>query len=497
MSNFLVLADSFGNPYFTIRIKDYENLPNLTEIRNEQFNIAGFLDPIFTVTTRKTGPFTKDFTTRDDVLLAFLSLFLLLVIDAIVATVLLRTRSGEISNFGFSVKVVLEYFRDFKLVRAFGSYYRRHTPRQSEGKVNIRLLAIAISLLVLIIGLEIGVLFMTDPQLRSVSNYEVTFRVKQPVLPHWDDIRFHTRASFNRPCTAMALKGVEQGPTRINGCVSSNLSISNFELFAEISESADFEVVSRLHEFGADHQISINGLSVTYAARAYFSLYDGLSRMMRHEKKEGREELYTEAVHLQYFAYLFSAYNLNVQGDTEFLLNELNGLDFNFSKKELFNVTILEIKGNKIVRNMTEYRTKVRGRLPKGVAALRLGQHYFRGTSSIVVGAADQMDLFLEEGVGMENSAVWEEVSRPINLLSLIVTLGAALVLLIVLRVRLKPVAVADIAGIWVKSQVGADLGRSPVELNATEIGYFKVQRGGEEEYVHDYESASGGGRSE
>lgn len=490
---FQVLPDKFENPYYSIRAEDFENPPNLTDIRLGERNIASFLDPVFEADHRRTGPFTRDYTQRDDVLLAFLSLFLLLVIDAIVATILLRTKSGDISNFGFSIKVVLEYFRDFKLNRAFKPGRRAQNSGQPDSKLNIRLLGIAISLLIFIVGLEVGILFLTDPLLKRVSNDRLTFRIKQPMLPHWDDVRFHNRASINRPCVAIGLKGVEQGPTRLNGCVSSNISVSDFGFFEEVDDDINFIIVSKLHRFGADHQIFAGGLSATYTARAFFSLYDGETRMMEHAEKAEKESLHVEAVHQQYFAYLFSAYNLTVQKTTELFLDQLNELKFNFDSVSKEDQLILDIGGLEIRSAVTEYTTKVSGVLPRGVPALRLGHNFFKGTTAIVVAAPNETDLFLESGMLSVRTVVWEEKSRPINLLSLCIILIAAMLLLAALRVCLKPVTVADIAGMWVKKRVGADLKRSPLELDENEDEYFKVTR--REEYT--LEDSSVGRRSD
>lgn len=57
--------------------------------------------------------------TRDDVLLAFGSLFLLLVIEGIVTSFLFRTENSIVSNFGFSVRQVAELIREFILRRLF------------------------------------------------------------------------------------------------------------------------------------------------------------------------------------------------------------------------------------------------------------------------------------------------------------------------------------------------------------------------------------------
>lgn len=94
---FRTLTDVHGDVYFSID-KHVFNLSHemgvfVPGILREQFFSGGLSVP-----KHNSGLFSKNLTERDDLLLAFLSLTLLLVIDGIVATILLRTRDGAVKH---------------------------------------------------------------------------------------------------------------------------------------------------------------------------------------------------------------------------------------------------------------------------------------------------------------------------------------------------------------------------------------------------------------
>eukprot|EP00177_Eucheuma_denticulatum_P003641 GFKZ01006601.1.p1 GENE.GFKZ01006601.1~~GFKZ01006601.1.p1 ORF type:complete len:512 (+),score=62.62 GFKZ01006601.1:132-1538(+) len=449
------------------------------------------------ITPRRTTAFTRDLTTRDDVILAFLSLLLLLLIDATVAAILLRTHASHVSNFGFSVKLVIEHLRDLKFPRLV----RPAPPRAA--RLNHKLLAIAISLLLLILGLEIGILFLTEPQPRPVSNSLRTFRLAQPVLPTWDDVRFHNRASLNRPCSATALDPVDQGPTRLNGCVTTDIPVHDLSVLSPTSSPTTLTLTSDLHEFGSDHRVDLANNTANYTARGFFTLSDGQSRMMSQEVSFAPdvEALLVEAMHRQYVAYLYSLYEREVPEDGDMNITRLNGLRITFrpaTSDEQPDVLIFQRGAERLQRTARRYVTVVEGVVPVGVAALRLAHHFFRGTTAVAVAGGNVTDLMMEQGVRDVPAVVWEEHARPMNWLSMFITVGAALVVLVVLRLRLRPVAMADIAGVWVAQQVGARVGRGPLEMGEAEDRYFEVSRGEQREGdagadAEEYEYAAGG----
>lgn len=55
----------------------------------------------------------------------------------------------------------------------------------------------------------------------------------------------------------------------------------------------------------------------------------------------------------------------------------------------------------------------------------------------------------------------------------LLLIIAGSVLLLLILRYAMRPVAIADIACIFVKNAVCADLGRSPVELVDNERSHF------------------------
>lgn len=106
-------------------------------------------------------------------------------------------------------------------------------------------------------GLEVTVLFLTNPTYRSVTNNVVTLRLMQPSSPRWGGVRFHNRVSSNRPCTVTAFEYINQGSTRINNCITTSLFRTFSGPFDEIGGDIDLRIVSDLHDYGAENNVSI------------------------------------------------------------------------------------------------------------------------------------------------------------------------------------------------------------------------------------------------
>lgn len=476
MDSFILITDELNKTYLSLDLKDNPYHVQAPLVDSDVKDICSFFDVSLPVSLRKTNSFSNDLTSRDDVLLAFGALLLLLLIEGIVTTFLLRTRNGIVSNFGFAVKQVVELIREFNIKRVVRARTTRTVNERDERKKKtLKLLLFAMSILVFVFMLEVIVLFLTQPEPRDVHNNILTFRIQQPVTPPWNAVRFHSRASINRPCSAVGLVGVDQGNTRINCCVTSTLRTDELDPFTKTSRDVDLEIISDLHEYGAEHSITLDGARANYSSRAHFTLDDQRSRLMGYREQSRFERDQIAIVHKQYVAYIASAYGIATKDQKTITKDTLSKLYFSFSSGEGPVVNVVKIRGVSHQVKTNRYTTSVRGVIPTGHAALRLGQHYFRGSSAVIVSEGNEKDLFIEEGMDSASSVVWRESTRALNWLTLLIILLGALVLLLLLRYKLKPVAIAEIAGAFVKEKVDADFYRSPVEMDAEEKAFFKV----------------------
>lgn len=463
--NFITIVDNLGLPYFAanlLTIKNSKLRPvNASEVGN---NICTFLSETLVLSRQATGIFFNDLTSRDDLILAVLSLLLILVIEGILTTILLRTHDGKVSNIGFSIKQFVDLAREFKF--RYLIWGRRSSRPRKRNKINIRLLAIATVILAFTFGLEVLVLFLSSPQLTDVTNETTAFTLRAVVNPDWNEVRTSTRAASNRPCTAVTFAtddddGLEQGRSQISACLSSNLSTSSrSDIKFEKAESVvNMTFVSQLHEFGAEHFITIGNLTASYTARAYFALDDQKDRLMR---KRGRffvkEEEYVAFLHKQFIAYLFTVYSRETK-DTSMNLERLQKLNFKFKVENGENVDIVQINLRERFRHVTstKYMTTVTGIIPNGMAALRFGQITLKGGSAITLGPPSRYDLVMGSGDTFGKKALmWRETSRTLNWLSLGSLLIATLLVFALLRFILKPAGTAEIAGAWVSAALAA-----------------------------------------
>lgn len=476
MGDFKQINDKWGFPYYTIDLKEMPKQVNLSTFSKDT---SGLFSHRMNVSTHLRSRFNSDLTEdRDEVILAFLALILMFIIEAIVSAILLRTKGDIIGRFGFSVKLLIELIRDFDLHRILKPEFRK---TQLGKGFNLKLMSIAILILIFTLGLEVGILFLTSREQIPVFNTERTFRLRQGLLSGYEEVRFHSRASLNRPCIATALLGVDGGRTQINGCVTSGITENEFDLFSKVSDSVRIEIVSQLHEFGAEHKVNIGEDSATYQARAFFSLDgDGEdSRVMREGRPSPNEKEQIHGIHKQYIAFLFSAYNDAVgDEDTSMNLTRLNGLKFNHTVlKENMNVSVIKIKEKEIIRKSRGYKTEVSGILPSGSPALRLAQDMFRGLTAIEVSEPDDKeDLFVQQGPTRKRGPVWQESGRVVNWLSMVIAVSGAFVLLIVMRIWLRSVGIADVAGGWVRKSVGANVAVRPIRFGDSVKSSFRVR---------------------
>lgn len=464
---FKLMYDKDGKPFFGF-VTSESNIRNISELGPNDIN--SFLRPILPVTKRATGMFTSALSTRDDVLLAFLSLLLLLAIEGLVATLLLRSRNGHTSNFGFSVKQTVELLRDFNVRQVYSKRGKRQLATQ---RINKKLVIIAVSILLFTFGLETSILFLTSTGLADVTNDTATFRIMQPVTPKWDKVYHHFRASWNRPCRSGRLDHVDQAQTRINVCITTTRDGEPPQLFELANDTVKAVITSYLHRYGADHELTINNENASYWTRAYFSLDDKKLRVMAVDARPSNEAQLVEVIHNLLISYLCTAYWKETK-DERMTEERLNQMERDFDERPSREMNVLRDRSYKV--EAAVYMTTIEGVLPRGSPAFHVAQNVFGGAAALTISKPDKKDLFVDETrVESVEGVVWREPVRLLNWLSLCLILILCVLTLSILRCWLRPVSSAEIAGIFVKGEVGAVLSRSPVELADNERRYFHV----------------------
>lgn len=457
----------------------------LTEVPVFGIGTASFLQDELEVVPEVDNIFTNDITRRDDILLAVMSLALLLVIQGIVTTILLRTHNGQVSTFSFAVKQVVELAREFRLKRIWEG------PRGVEGaetrgrsrRVNRRLVIIASIVVLGTFGLEVLVLFLTERESRDVSNRKVSLELAYPWYPQWQIVRFHNRVSINRPCMALSLKEVEQGKTRVSTCMTTTLGTDAFDSFERATERKRVTIITDVHEYGMEHTVAIGEEEfVNCSGRAYYNLDDEKQRILARRAEVAQVRGKVEVLHKQFIALLFNFYNLEVE-DEDMNLERLYEIGNNTKFIETGGQEIAIII--KTVGNKTEVARTSKSRqfisqfeavVPFGKAALRFAQPVFKAAMAVQIHSGNRTDLFAEGSVREEVSVVWREPIRIINWLSLTIILGVAMLFLALLRLFLKPVATAEIAGLFVKGSVVGTWEGSPLQLDANENPSFRLR---------------------
>ncbi|CDF37753.1 unnamed protein product [Chondrus crispus] len=471
------LVDNRNNTYFFYQPTSAVPIINTSIVGVE--NLASFLQDNILITELKSGIFTRDVTPRDDVLIAFLSLFLLLAIEGIVTTLLLRTSNRTVSIFGFSVKHIVELARDFRFRSIFNARLHR---------VNLKLLVFAFLFFGATFALEVLVLFLTTPSSLPVYNSRASIRLLHPITPEWRQVRFHSRVSINRVCTALLLNRVEQERTSISSCVTSTREGSKIPLAFEkqAAPPVDVTIYSELHRYGAEYGITFGEKTATYSARAYLALSDGEERLMSESADAGeRNDQAIFHVHHLFISYLMSSYK-KAADDGTITADRLNQILIAHEKGPGTPAPLLRQQGQPPVNVSTTRYTTSFSNVPAvgDIAALQYAPSVLKASVGIQITAGDTTDLFLADGKSREQKAtVWQETARGLNWISLLITLLLTIFVLVAIRVWLKPASTAEIAGVYVKGLVGANPTRAPLQITDEEEEWFSLGPDDDDEY--------------
>lgn len=455
---FIELFDNQSLPYFSFNNASLEK-PNsgLWNTTQEGDNMCTFLSQSISISRQATGVFSKDLTTRDDLILAILSLALVLVIQVSIASVLLQSDNGNISNFRFSVKQFVDLAREFRL-RYLVRGPRRHTAEPSG--INYKVLAFSVVILLGSFGLETAVLFFTNPTKVSISNGITSFRLLRAVRPDWDDIRDNLRTAALTPCTAITFEGVDQEHNIMSACLTSNVSSVSFEKFKKVGREVNFTIISDSHEYGSEHYVRIGNLTVSYSSRAHFTLSDSIRRLMTTRNTLHKVDTRFKDLHKQIVAFLFSAYRRDVQ-DERMNLERLRGIQFRFTSEDGPDVNIVQVQKRRKFQKAfsTRRTTEAYGTIPRGPAAFQLIQAALRASTAISVSGPDRYDLDVGSGnIIFRESIMWKEPSRTLNWLTMSLLLAGSLLVLVGLRLRLKPVGAARIANEYMRRNAHAHM---------------------------------------
>lgn len=441
--------------------RTYLSVANVSLPHAKPPNVAPFVHDALVVSPVRTGRLSADLTAQDDILIAVLSLLLLFAIEGLVSAVLLRARRGSLHAFSFSVRRAADLARDFRLRSLLP---RRDSPR----RLSPRLLAVAAAVVLLSLAAQVAVLLLTSPARRTVTNAEATFRLAGPFLPLWADVWAHAAAFVARPCAALTLVGVAPAATRISACLTSDLPPLPDAPFARAQGRITATLTSDLHAYGAEHRVQIGDDAANFSARAYFRLSDGRERVMPRAGLRFDRQRKMHDVHMQYIAFLFTAY-ARATGDEVMSLAQLeNRTSFIFDEQEGPLVDIIAVNRRRIVirRTSRRYVTTVRGVLPRGAAALQFARPVLKASIATMVAGPDDRDLIMASGsLGRADAVVWEEDFRHLNWLRLLIVLGSSFAVLTALRVALRPLGMAEIAGACVPDAAAArgDPGTPPL----------------------------------
>lgn len=452
---FFVEVDEYGQQYFVANLERHKGpLSKPPKITENQKDICTFLDDNITLSSKQSNLFSTDLTSRDDFLLASLSILIILLAEGILSSLLLRTINGKISNRGFSIKQYVNLARDFK----FHHPVKGKNTKSTSGKkrLNLALLLVATLILVLSFSLEAVLLFLSSPGTRTVTTNVASVSFIPAVYPEWKKVQKATEAFIERPCRDVVFQGfgIDMGNTRLIPCVTTNAPSLSFSNFSKTDEEVPVTIISDVHNYGVEHFISIGTESANYSARAHLGFLNRVPTLVENRELAAKKAKY-EFLHFHFVAYLFNIYN-NKTNDPDMSLKRLNSIDLNFSSYPGPNVFVIELQdassGSSLWVVSVRHKTNFKAIVPKGESALRFAAVYFRATHALEVSGPDIWYIKMSKGITSQNvQGLWLEQSRSLNWISLILLSVLCILVLVTLRILLKPAGVIEIANAYIE----------------------------------------------
>eukprot|EP00177_Eucheuma_denticulatum_P005270 GFKZ01009589.1.p1 GENE.GFKZ01009589.1~~GFKZ01009589.1.p1 ORF type:complete len:512 (+),score=61.75 GFKZ01009589.1:417-1952(+) len=421
----------------------------------------------------RRGEFVRDAVgnERDPFILALLVLIALLLCETLTFSTLLSARNGTVSPLSISLYRFVQNVRHFHFNKLFSRNDPPHAAsnesRQSGRK---KLFTLGTLVVIMLLGFQFITLALSHRLNRQVLNSEHTFELFQPINPDWHTVWNASSRLLNQPCVAVTITNARSLRTRINNCVTSTLSANQFEPYepVRLDTVLNASIVTNLHAYGADHVLTIDGESVEFVARSYFSLDDMQERVMKQRAKFNRIDRQMAVVHQQFFAYLFSSYVRTTRDESLSLeqLRELMVEPLSSSEGSVLGISQVDGGAEVFQTSSIRYETKFRGVMPRGVAALRFGQAFFKGMIGVEVNSGDVTDLIAGVGLIEAESLVWSERRRRLNWLALLVMNGTLVMAVVIVRKWLKPANELDVATGGLKGVGGCE---SAILMEATE----------------------------
>lgn len=404
--------------------------------------------PLFNVLQRSlTGP-------HDDFILGVLSVLLIAIISEIVQTILLRTRHRRVGRKGFYAAFILDeahHLRNlFSFFRAAHRQSDRSIGRMLPGTLLITMLAVGL------LAAEVLVVFLTQPITWYNDGVRYNLAGVQPAGTTFEMGMHVDRLTRRRRCVTPGIVGSSQVREFIlNACVMHELEgglTDNGDVATEV------RVASWYHEGGSDHRVEYRndigelGTQIVRMRAAVMGRGSGDTFAVRFRNRDDRN--WSAARYLQGYM-MAAAWRWSCEqrgpGCEEFGEDvQVRNVRELTRKVELWET--IEERGG--LNESVPVRQEVSGvetifalQLRRPLRAVERTMHVFV-TSSMIEEVEGNVGMYVDaQGVRRDHiPGLLSEEGRFAGVLSLIIVFFVLLILLMTLRMCLKPVSLAQIA---------------------------------------------------
>lgn len=446
----IVLWDIPKQPPGFVNITSEAREPGVYVFGKNNFRSADF--PLINIFKRNVTGKAEEF------LLGAISVMLITVLSELVQVILMQTRrrkNGAASRQGVQVAFLVDEFYHFRNV--FSHVTGRKTDDNRRGQRDSVKGKTLLSVVVLCIGLalmaaDVFAVYLTQPSnVYSWKENQYNLRGIQPIGTDQGITRWVTRLSRDRSCVTPTFS--DSGQKRefsLSPCIMYDFKEAHTKVTDTIDE---ITVRSFFHRGGSDHRVTFGDAAISIRKRTYLYVAgnnnrDAFAKRLTFETKETEDLAYTKHLHAL-FIYSVLEVNCNEEEATVSCKERVEQLNARGGEHEIVEEEITFWRSRKkdataVIRGV---ESRYRISLDNPFTSVDNAINALVVTSAIreVRGPGTYIDITSEE-VDTDIRGLISEEGRVAGLVALVSIFGFFAVVLIVLRLVLRPVSLPELA---------------------------------------------------
>lgn len=430
----------------TDQIRPPADFLNVTDANQNGFYLFGY-DDFQVMDMPVAGILQRSIAGRhEDFILGVISVMIIAVLSEIIQTILMRTRQSQVSLTGLHTAFALDELAHFRNVWAFITCRFRTSPRTRRVASNSLIIALlGLSLL----AAEVFAVFLTQPRRVFTTQYQYNLRGLQPAGTSIEMARHIDRVSTKKRCVTPSMtKSNQSREYSISACIKRD-SIRKMDKLDDVAKYV--EVGSWFHEAGSDHVVTFGNETQfgQHSIQTRASIMQGTIGVTKGLLFYNRDtDNMTHASYLQMYM-IRSAIEWNCEQGFESRSCNTMKLELKIEGRDPSNETIVlwEQGDEDVTKEVRGIVTRFIINIRRPYLAIEDALSVFAASAVIEEVRGKGMYVSMENGQrehGIEKLV--SEEGRVAGIFLLIFIFIGLMMILIVLRILLRPVSLAQIA---------------------------------------------------